>query len=60
MRIIIDTIVIILLCGSCLTMTLPSEKPATDVAAQCFLNNMQRPILILFMHVEIIHDILMS
>ncbi len=26
MRIIIDIIVIILLCGSCLTMTLPSEN----------------------------------
>ncbi|EEW3673352.1 IucA/IucC family siderophore biosynthesis protein [Escherichia coli] len=42
MRIIIDIIVIILLCGSCLTMTLPSEKPATDVAAQCFLNALIR------------------
>ncbi|EGD8019369.1 IucA/IucC family siderophore biosynthesis protein [Escherichia coli] len=42
MRIIIDIIVIILLCGSCLTMTLPSEKPATDVAEQCFLNALIR------------------
>ncbi|EEW8596041.1 IucA/IucC family siderophore biosynthesis protein [Escherichia coli] len=42
MRIIIGIIVIILLCGSCLTMTLPSEKPATDVAAQCFLNALIR------------------
>ncbi len=42
MRIIIDIIVIILLCGSCLTMPLPSENPATDVAAQCFLNALIR------------------
>ncbi|OUJ57350.1 aerobactin synthase IucA, partial [Escherichia coli] len=42
MRIIIDIIVIILLCRSCLIMILPSEKSATDVAAQCFLNALIR------------------
>lgn len=42
MRIIIDIIVIILPCRSCLIMILPSEKSATDVAAQCFLNALIR------------------